>query len=63
MNRHLHRLAAGLVVVSLTACSGGESAPDEADGLRLPRLAAPDHYTLIVSPDLAAATFTAPQSG
>jgi aminopeptidase N len=58
MKRHLHRLAAGLVVVSLTACSGGESAPDEAEGSRLPRLAAPDHYTLVITPDLATATFT-----
>ena len=53
-----HRLAAALVVLFLTGCSGRPSAPQDTDGVRLPRVAVPDHYTLVITPDLAAATFT-----
>ncbi len=47
-----------ILVLFATACAK-EPSPERAGGqLRLPRLAAPDHYALVITPDLAAATFT-----
>ncbi len=57
MTPRIDWLAAVLVLVSLPGCSGRAPALEDA-GTRLPRLAVPDHYTLVITPDLATATFS-----